>query len=71
MSDVDRAEDPLRLIEDLLMRIEDLTAEARRRGYGPLTHSLNAARIEAEAQHEREAQRHIERDADPTGPPEV
>jgi hypothetical protein len=36
---------PLRRIEDLLMRIEDLTAEARRRGYGTLAYFLDTARI--------------------------
>jgi hypothetical protein len=73
MSDVDRAADSLRRIEDLLMRIEDLRAEAQRRGYGPLAQSLNLARIEAQSQYENAAQHSIEPDADPTdlGPPDV
>jgi hypothetical protein len=57
---------PLRRVDDLLMRIEDLTTEARRRGYGTLAYFLDTARIEAQLQQEREAQGRRERDADPS-----
>jgi hypothetical protein len=45
---------PLRRVDDLADRIEQLMGDAERRGYGTLADFLNMALIEARIQKERE-----------------
>lgn len=56
---------PLRRIDDLVERIEALTADAERRGYGTLAYFLNMALIEARIELDREREARALRDADP------
>lgn len=45
---------PLRRVDDLADRIEQLMGDAERRGYGTLAYFLNMALIEARIQKEQE-----------------
>lgn len=45
---------PLRRVDDLVDRIEQLMGDAERRGYGTLAYFLNMALIEARNQKEQE-----------------
>lgn len=56
---------PLRRVDDLVERIEGLTADAERRGYGTLAYFLNTALIEARIELDREHEARAMRDADP------
>lgn len=56
---------PLRRVDDLAERIEELMSDAERRGYGTLGYFLNMALIEARIQMQQEAHDRATRDADP------
>jgi hypothetical protein len=44
---------PLRRVDDLVTRIEELKKDAERRGFGTLAHLLETALIEARFEHRR------------------
>lgn len=56
---------PLRRVDDLVERIEALTTDAGRRGYGTLAYFLNMALIEAKIELDREREARAMYDADP------
>lgn len=56
---------PLRRVDDLIDRIEQLMGDAERRGYGTLAYFLNMALIEARIQKQQENHDRAARDADP------
>lgn len=54
---------PLRRVDDLAERIEQLMSDAERRGYGTLAYFLNMALIEARIQMQQEAHDRAAKDA--------
>lgn len=56
---------PLRRVDDLVDRIEQLRDDSQRRGYGTLAYFLDSALIEARLQKQREEDERSTKSADP------
>ncbi|WP_436168983.1 hypothetical protein [Bosea sp. LjRoot9] len=56
---------PLRRVNDLVARIEELTKDAERRGFGSIADLLEAALIEARIEQRRLQDEKADRNADP------
>lgn len=56
---------PLRRVDDLADRIEQLMGDAERRGYGTLAYFLNMALIEARIQKEQEEHDRVAKRTEP------
>jgi hypothetical protein len=56
---------PLRRVDDLVARIEELTKDAERRGFGTIAHLLETALVEARFEQRRQQDDKAARNADP------
>lgn len=56
---------PLRRVDDLVDRIEEIRGDAQRRGYGTLAYFLDTALIEARLQKQREEDERTAKNANP------